>query len=394
MMMTAILCFVVFYILAAFTGMLSGAVLAKVSAKPSPVFTLAFGGCLLTAIGMISSVLCAATGQGTAVGAALTVLIALAAGSSGIILSKRRGYEMPRICRPSTATVITFAVAAVIVALQIYGVETVRYEDASVLRPVASATAVYDTGRLFAADPMMLLIGTLSRIIGIHPLRFIYTIAPPVFISMYYLCYYEVLAAILPPQKRIIAFATLAALNIWGYQSERLAAATLLISWFGIWVYLLHGVVNIAAVILIRYTQTERVRPVIEDHAAGDSTEDIPEEWDMNKHRIINARNLAIALGVLAALLIVTVLVLNSKINRLYDATVNLQKQMEEGSKLYEYTGDDGEVKGYLIKGSDGSVTYIGDESAQNDESVAAFIDRYAGSDRVYYIDMEEMTDR
>ena len=34
------------------------------------------------------------------------------------------------------------------------------------------------------------------------------------------------------------------------------------------------------------------------------------EEWDMNKHRIINARNLAIAMGVLAALLIVVVIVL------------------------------------------------------------------------------------
>ena len=54
------------------------------------------------------------------------------------------------------------------------------------------------------------------------------------------------------------------------------------------------------------------------------------EEEDMKNHKIINSRNIAIALLVVVIMLFGSVFVMNRKINNLYMTTVNLQEQVEE----------------------------------------------------------------
>ncbi|MBQ8970608.1 MAG: hypothetical protein IJ073_04765, partial [Lachnospiraceae bacterium] len=66
----------------------------------------------------------------------------------------------------------------------------------------------------------------------------------------------------------------------------------------------------------------------------GQETDGQSEEWDM-KHKVINTRNLAIAVGVLFIVLVGTVFVLNRKINSLYTATVGLQESLGCGVRFY-----------------------------------------------------------
>ena len=387
-MTETILCFVVFYALAAFVGIWGDVILAKRGADSLPVFRIAFGGCLLTAIGMFSCLLCAMTGSGVTVCAVVMAACVAAAGLAGLIV-RRSCRETCRISRGSykASDIVSMLIMVAVVALQILAVTVFGYEGTDVIRPLSAATVVYDTGRITCADPMMLLIGTFSRILGIHPLRFVYTVSPAIFITLYYLCYYGVISILFCGKKRMVAFVAVCALNLWGYQSQKLAAATLLLSWFGIWVYVIHGVFNIAAVIMLKYFTGRK-----KDTGTVGLTDDIPEEWDMNKHRIINARNLAIALGVLAVLLVATVFVLNSKINRLYDATVNLQTDLDSRCSLYEFTGDGGQVEGYLLRGSDGSTTFIGGGGADNADMLAEFLGRYTDKVTTWYVyaDTEE----
>ena len=54
------------------------------------------------------------------------------------------------------------------------------------------------------------------------------------------------------------------------------------------------------------------------------------EEEEMKNHKIINSRNLAIALIIVVILFAGSVFVMNRKINSLYETTVNLQQQVEE----------------------------------------------------------------
>ena len=53
----------------------------------------------------------------------------------------------------------------------------------------------------------------------------------------------------------------------------------------------------------------------------------------MKNHKIINSRNLAIALILVIILFAGSVFVMNRKINSLYNTTVELQQQVEELKK-------------------------------------------------------------
>ena len=50
----------------------------------------------------------------------------------------------------------------------------------------------------------------------------------------------------------------------------------------------------------------------------------------MKNHKMINARNLAVALLIVVIMLIGSVYIMNRKINSLYEVTVNLQQEIEE----------------------------------------------------------------
>ncbi len=382
-MIKSIVFFICFYLISYLAGSWGVIALAKCRAGASYVFRTAFGGCTVIAAGMAACLAGSVFRLPVASVAGIFLFIIAIVVISGYVLEKKHAVkeDAPHIPPESTDAVMILA-AVLVVGAQIYGVITLRYEGTEVLRGVRDATAVYETGKVMPHDPMMLLIGCISALVHTHPLELIYTVLPPSLIVLYYLCYLEVISTLWCGWKRVAAFLAVTALNLWGYQSEPLTGATLLLSWFGIWVYVLHGLCNILAVIMIRYLKALPDKA----EAVQEENEDLLEEWDMKKHRIINARNLAIALGVLTAALIGVVFVLNSKINRLYDATVNLQDDLNSRCSIYEFIPAGGETEGYLLRGSDGTLTFIGGGAAENADELETFIGRFGSEVERWYV--------
>lgn len=115
----------------------------------------------------------------------------------------------------------------------------------------------------------------------------------------------------------------------------------------------------------------------------------------MKKHPIINARNLAIALGVIAAALVVLVYMLNNKINRLYDATVNLETDLNSRCSIYEFCPQEGaDPTGFLIKDSQGRLTMIGGGGIDDTDEIYDFIIQYGNVIDTWYVYGSEDADR
>ncbi len=381
--MKSVLFFAAFFILSALVGNWQDVIMHRFRAKGSRLFSIAFGGCLLIAFGMAVCLIGGAFGVSSDICAAVWAVLTAIATIAVIPVRKRIIPEKEPSRSFSAAYVIAGLAAAIAVALQIRGIYAYRFENTKVLSNVGIATGVFETGKLSLSDPMMLLIGTWSRIFGVHPLSFIYTVLPAAFVVFYYICCYEVICTVCTGAYRIVAFFALCAVNLRGYQSEALMDKTLLLSWFSTGVFVIYGLMSVAVVILIKYLAN---KPEKEKYNTKTGEEDLLEEWDMKKHRIINARNLAIGLGVLAAALVAVVFVLNSKINRLYDATVNLQEDLNRRCNIYEFAPDGGEAQGYLIKGENGKITFIGGGAAKNAEDLAAFISGYGTEIDKWYI--------
>ena len=386
MIQKAVATFIIFFIIAFFIGGWGEIILRSFGAGCTLGFRVAFGGCMTLLLGMTvcigSGALCASA-QACIYAAA--ILISLT-GIAGIIVRKRMNFPSGYKTDPGmgAADIIGLCVIAAVIVFQIWSVMRYQSDNTQVLSGIGTATRVYDTGFLFVAEPVNLFIGAVSFAMRIHPLAFIYGIIPAPLILMYYLCYFEVLRTVCSTwHKTVIAFATVAMLNIWGYQSERLIPVTLLISWFGFWVFLVHGVMNVSAVIIVNYLQTVKSKDLREK---TEDEEEYSEEWDMKKHKIVNARNLAIGLGVLALILIMAVFVLNNKINRLYAATVNIQEDMNSRCSIYEFKPDGNATEGYLIRESDGKITFIGGGGEQNAEDLGLFFEKYGNSVETWYV--------
>ena len=123
-------------------------------------------------------------------------------------------------------------------------------------------------------------------------------------------------------------------LNLWGYQSEALLPVTMLSGRFSIPAAIVHGVLP-----LILWWAVDKYEKYMEcaPLAVPDDKEELDyyewEEEDMKNHKIINSRNLAIALLIVVVLLAGSIFVMNRKINNLYETTVNLQQQVNEMQK-------------------------------------------------------------
>ncbi len=387
MIQKAVASFIVFYLIAFFIGGWGDIILDSFGAKCSIRFRIAFGGCLMMLLGMFACFVGSLFGMSTTLFIFLTAFAISLIGILGVIARKRLGiriiYETDRGLR--LPDIVCLCIAAVIVVYQIYAVIHNQSDNPQVLRGLGIATVVYDTGRLFVAEPVNLFIGAVSAAIRVHPLAFIYGIIPVPLILLYYLCSFEAVRTVCGTwHKTVIAFMTVVMLNTWGYQSEKLIPVTLLLSWFGFGVFLVHGVLNVSAVILIRYLQTARQGVNIEEE--NENEDEYSEEWDMKKHKIVNARNLAIGLGALALILVMTVFVLNNKINRLYAATVNLQEDMNSRCSIYEFKPDGDVSEGYLIKDSDGKITFIGGGGEENADALGTFLEKYGNNVENWYV--------
>ena len=384
MIQKAVAAFVIFFLIAFFTGGWGQIILRSFGAKCSLWFCMAFGGCLAMLLGMTVCFAGAVFGAPSIVCIYILAAIISLTGISQIIVRKRMNILFSYKTGQSMGAgdIIGMCVLAVAVAFQIYSVMRYQSDNTQVIRGIGVATQVYDTGLLAVGEPVCLFIGAVSHAMNVHPLAFIYGIIPAPLIVLYYMCYLEVLRTVCVTwHKTEIAFAIVAMLNIWGYQSGRLIPVTLLLSWFGFRVFFVHGVLNVSSVILINYLRT-----VKREKSEEENEEDYSEEWDMKKHKIINARNLAIGLGALALILLMAVFVLNNKINRLYAATVNLQEDMNGRCGIYEFRPDGNATEGYLIRESDGKITFIGGGGEQNADDLGRFIEKYGNTVETWYV--------
>lgn len=385
MIQKSVATFIVFFVIAFFIGGWGDIILNSFKAECPILFRLSFGSCLFMLLGMTVCFAGALFGATAMMCIYIIAILVLIVGITGAAFRKR--MKIHNVYKPDTSIrmvdIIGLCVIFVIIVYQICAVMSYQSDNAQVLRGLSAATKVFETKKLFVSEPFSLFIGAVSAAMQLHPLLLVYAVIPAPLILMYYMCYFEVIRTVCETwHKTVIAFATVTLLNIWGYQSERLIPVTLLLSWFGFWVFLVHGVLNVSAILLIRYMQTVNWDEAIKEN----DSEDYSEEWDMKKHRIINARNLAICLGVLALVLAAAVFVLNNKINRLYAATVNLQEDMNSRCSIYEFKPDGEMTEGYLIKGSDGELSFIGGGDSDNAELLEEFLAGHGGTIGTWYI--------
>ena len=345
---------------------------------------LATGGCLVILCAALVCLLGALAGLPVKaalvmIGAALAILC-----TTGFVAGRKREKrgKALRLKVPGAVDTILVIVAIGLFVVQVYTGTAYSFDAAMALKPISTATRVYDSGRLFTGDPMMILAGTISKAIGIHPLLFVYNISCLPLLAFYNICYVAVINTFLKGRSRLVAFITVELTFIMGYQSKAWPV-TLLVTWYSIWVFVIHGLANTMVAYFAGWEGAEkedgRVIPCEDE-------DDTAEEWDMKKHRIVNARNLAIAIGVLAAALMILVFVLNSKINRLYEVTVALQEDLDKRCGLYEFTDPDGRIAGYLLKGSDGTMSFVGGGPSDNADELAAFLEKHGEKVNNWYV--------
>lgn len=247
-----------------------------------------------------------------------------------------------RIVPKNGVGLLLFLIFIAIVITQI--VVAVKFEiiSTSALENVKYATYCYDTGTFLISAPYMSLTGLLGRLVGIHPLSFIHLISPVIMFPLCYGAYIFLLRRLFEDDNMVYGTAIiLSIINVYGYQSELLMPYTLIGGYFTFECLLTHVIFPIGAAHLLDAIRKHQIskeasssadKDTADNQSAGvdEEDEDYLEEWDMKKHKIINARNLAIALAVIAVILLASVFVLNNKINTLYDATVNLQNEITE----------------------------------------------------------------
>lgn len=284
--------------------------------------------------------------------------------------------------------VLTFVA---LLLFQIITVITYAPTDAIVFKNVHVATYVYENGSIIAASPLMNLYGLISRLFKVHPLKLIFTILPAPMLILYYFGYYVFLGRIFEEGRKVYAALCFTALlNIWGYWCEGLTSFSLLLCWYTDAAFVLHAVFIIIGILICSKAEAKNrdILAATQETTSCENEDDDEylEEWDMQKHKIINARNLAIALGVIVILLAAVTMILNRKINDLYAATVNLQDDLNSRCSVYEFTPEGSDVAGYLLKGSDGSLTFIGGGDADNAGKLSEFLQKYGTDITNWYV--------
>ena len=218
-----------------------------------------------------------------------------------------------------------------LIVLQIAAVILFAYEIPVNVRALAAASEAYFERRFIPETPVMSIWAFIARICGMHPLTFIYCVTPLILIPLYFLIYMLLARKLFEsPAHRWFMLLCICLLNMWGFQSEYMIPYTLLTGWYTGSAFVIHGVLPFAASLLVDRC---RIKETATSEETGyEETGDYykQEEEYMKNHKIINARNLAVALLLVVIMLIGSVYVMNRKINSLYETTVNLQQEIEE----------------------------------------------------------------
>lgn len=287
---------------------------------------------------------------------------------------------------------LLFIIVILLIALQMFGTSLFGYHQPNAARQVWTATKAYETGNLTISSPMMMLWAWIAWIFKEHPLTIIFSASQFVTLPLYYMGY-TVLARKLCKGKKeqsLLLLLFLCILHLFGYQSGYALGMTLLFSYFSGTVFILQGVLPFLLFLLLTGLERKHVLDMEQIQNGAGMSNDTGEDWeeeDMKKHKIINARNIGIALVLFAVLMAGAIYILNNKINSLHNATQNLQLAMEEKCSIYEFkpeTSD--EAEGYLLKQSDGRLVMIGGGASENGEALYEFLAKYGAQLDKWYL--------
>ena len=299
--------------------------------------------------------------------------------------------------RASGLTVLFAAVVILIIVLQV--IFLIRYapEGPDALGRLSDATFSRETGLVVHGSPFMMLYAWLSGLIRVHPLTLVYTILPPLMLSMYYSIEWSLARKLFGPdtEKCLFMLFIFELLHIFGFQSALFSGTTLLLSYFSEEAFLVHGAAP--TVLWFALYRLEKRRPreekAAEQKSGEQTTESFEEEWDMN-HRIVNSRNVGIALIVLAVCFAGMILVLNRKINNLHEAAAGLQANMEESLRAYEFIPEgSGKAEGLVFVQSNGALLVAGGGSAAYGDELYDFITKYGNRVDCWYLTGEGEAD-
>lgn len=372
-------------------------------------------GILFIISGIIASAVGALFGASgkTAVGICAGVIIIVFAGTIYLTCkSKRKGQssfakesQNDKVGNNRKLSIALEVAAYLLIATQI--IVAIGFADKTTfaIKNIKYATEVFEGKAPDISHLLMSFWGILSYTLKIHPMTLIHTVLAVFIISLAYESYIMLAKAVFK-DNIVMQYGSVIAvgfINIYGFWSPKASIFTLLLGYFtfaGIAVHIL--LVNLSTLLIKKAEKNKKAeadkRIEAEKNLALENGEnsaehsidyseddDYQEEWDMKKHKIINARNLAIGLGVLVLMLIALAYVLNNKINKLYEVTVLLQSEMDSECKMYEFAPN-GVNEGYVVKNSDGSITVIGGGSAENAQSLSEIIKKYGDVVDTWYV--------
>lgn len=204
-------------------------------------------------------------------------------------------------------------------------------------------------------------------------------------VLVFFIIYYLISRQLFGERKdRLLFMAFVILLHLFGFYSEKSVVFSLLLSPLTIPSIVIHDIMPTLLWIYLIYE--DRITSVLKSEDTNTDTEEIPEEWDMKKHKILNIRNMAIAFAALTAVLLVSVFVLNRKINSLYDATVVLENAANTKMSVYEMPGADGNVVFTLMVSPEGTITAVGGGDSINGTECLDFIRKYSEKIDKWYL--------
>ncbi|HAG70293.1 MAG TPA: hypothetical protein DCL38_10035 [Lachnospiraceae bacterium] len=267
------------------------------------------------------------------------------------------------------------------------------------------ATFAFETGRISASSPVMMLYAWLSGLVRVHPMTMIYTIAPVIMLPMYYGLEWSLAKQLFKEDERnrtekcLFMMFIFELLHIFGYQSWSGRRFTLLLSYFSETAFLVHGILPFIlwfsadayrkrAAVAAKAREAERLK----DLTKGD-TRDPEEDQDMN-HRIVNSRNIGIALLVVTVLFSGMIFILNRKINSLHETAAGLTESLNSGLRTYEFIPEGQErAAAFIVRQSNGGLIVIGGGGAENGNPLYDLITEYGNSVDSWYLNGSSPSD-
>lgn len=205
------------------------------------------------------------------------------------------------------------------------------------------------------------------------------TIISVVAILSYFVMYFLISLRLFEDKTdRIIFMLSVLFLHVFEFYSLELIRTSLFMFPISINSIVIHDIFPFLLFCYLNYEEEiKRIVAKTSDTFDEGDLEEFEEGWDLKKHKILNIRNLSIALLILILIFAGSVYVLNSKINSLYDATVLLENAANDKASIHELK-DGNETVATIIISSDSDVTVIGGGDSTNGTNLHEMINKYS----------------